>query len=245
MDKALDSLPELFYDLIAIFIPGFYCYYCFSLMYGQETLTNAIGITSINETITSLVIIYLVGFILYFFSSYFIARIFNFFFGDPKFILLGAKLNKRHQFLNRYFLSENSYDTVNFYKSNIELRIRHLTDNESFELKDNLDPAFEICRNYVMGKLFRSTTIRKEQAYGEMSRAIVLVSLVSIVWLLIITTFYGIVVTNFNYIMIFYVFSFITFSFRYGQAKHINSVFIYSSFISAVELKNKSNDDKK
>lgn len=245
MDRALDSLPELFYDLIAIFIPGFYCYYCFSLMYSQETLSNVIGFSAINETLAGLIVIYLLGFIVYFFSSYFIARIFNFILGDPRFLLLGEKPNKRYELVNKYFLSEKSKDIADYYKTNVEKRIRLLMNDKTFTVKNNLDPAYEFCRNYVMEKRNRSTTIRKEQAYGEMSRGIVLVSLVSIIWLLIITIFFGTIITNFWYIFFLYIFSFVTFSFRYGQAKHINPIFIYSTFISVVELKDNKTDEKK
>lgn len=245
MDKALDSLPELFYDLLAIFIPGFYCYYCFSLIYGQENLNNIVGVPLINETIAGLIMVYLLGFVVYFLSSYIIAKFFKVLFGDPKFTLLGSELGKRQNFLNKHFLEEQSSIMVEHYRTNVERGIRFVLKNSEYILKDNLDPAYELCRNYVMERGTRSTTIRKEQAYGEMSRGIVLVSLISLIVLFIITGPLGIVVNNYWFVLGLFIFSFVTFSYRYGQARHINPIFIYSTFISSVELNNEKEYEQK
>lgn len=244
MDKALDSLPELFYDVLAIFIPGFYCYFCFSLIYEKENLSKVVAIPLINETIDALIMVYLLGFVVYFLSSYIIARIFRFLFGDPRFILLGSIPNKRQEFLNKYFLEEHSVSTIEHYKKNVEIRIRFILKDANYEVLKNLDPAFELCRNYVMEKGTRSISIRKEQAYGEMSRGIVLISLISLIILFIYTGYYGNIVNNYWFVFGLFSFSLITFSFRYGQARHINPIFIYNTFISAVELNSNPNEKK-
>ena len=111
--------------------------------------------------------------------------------------------------------------------------------------KDSMDTAFEICRNYVMEKsIRRASVIRKEQAYGEMSRGIILVALVSMIWI-IIKQIFGESTQYFLSTFFIFLFSLVCFSYRYIQARRINPVFIYSTFCSLVNESKQEDSTKK
>ena len=84
-EKIGESLPELFYDLIGIFIPGFYLYFCLSLIYSQEQLSKIVEVSFLNKTVLAIFIIYFFGHIIYTFSSLFIDRVISL--SDVVFIL--------------------------------------------------------------------------------------------------------------------------------------------------------------
>jgi hypothetical protein len=126
-----------------------------------------------------------------------------------------------------------------YFKKNIEKGIKELTGDNSFELSkdDNIHVGYEICRNYVMEKANRAGIIRKEQAYGEMSRGIIFVSVISIIWIIIKQFFVKTPIQNFWYVFGFIVFCLICFSYRYIQARRVAPVFIFSLFCSLVNEK--------
>lgn len=241
MEKITDNLPEFFYDLIGLFIPGFYFYFCLSLIYDSVTVQKILQISFINETVLVLLLIYLSGHIIYSFSNYFVVKIFSFLVGVQTYILLGQEQTKIQKFFNKLLLVSKIKEGNNYFKKNIERKIRELTADNSFELtKSNRVIAFEFCRNYLRENFPRTANIvRKEQAYGEMSRGIIFVSFVSIVWITI--QYFLIPIDHFLYALLFYIFSLICFSYRYNQARYVVPLFIYSTFCSITKHNNINN----
>lgn len=239
MEKIGDNLPELFYDIIGLFIPGFYFYFCVSLIYTNEAILKIIHLSFINETVLVLLLTYLAGHIIYSFSNYFIVKIFAFFVGTQNFILLGLKQTKIQKKCNQFLLVSKIDDGNDYYRLNIEKKIREITKDQTFNInRKNYVIAFEFCRNYIRENSPRAANvIRKEQAYGEMSRGIVFVSLVSVV-ILVFQNWYT-PINHFINILEFYLFSLICFSYRYNQARYVVPLFIYSTFCS-LYLDNKS-----
>lgn len=241
MERISRGLPELFYDLIGIFIPGFYLYFSLSLIYSQETLTIIQRFSFVNEYISTILLVYIAGHLVYTFSTIFIAKVFNILGGNPTYLLLGEPYLKRQETFNRVFLREVIDSNNPYYIETIQNAIRQQTGNKYFMIKDfpNRDIAYEYCRNFVMEKTTnRSANIRKEQAYGEMARGIIFVNLLSLL-LLFIKELWIEQTSGFLFIVCFFTASLVAFGFRYGQARHISPVFIYSTFCSII---NRSSD---
>lgn len=252
MDKIVDSLPEFFYDLIGIFVPGFYLYFCYAIIYDQKVISELFEGSVLNETVATIFITYLAGHCIYTLSSYFVAKTFDRLTGNPIKILLGHTKTKGQRFVDRaFFIGVVSED--DHFKKNVEKCIGQLTKDVTFTLSnedgsaklDKITVAYEICRNYVMENAKkRAGIIRKEQAYGEMARGIVFVSFFSSIWLTIKQTF-GNSNGNFWPIFGFLLVSLVCFMFRYAQARRISPLFIYSTFCHLIsENKQQSGTDE-
>lgn len=255
MEKITNSIPELFYDLIGIFIPGLYLYFSFLLIYDQKAISQLLNKSFLNEAVFTILLIYISGHIVYTFSSYAVAKSFNRFGGNPITTLLGSPKSEKNKKFDRIIFIGVADDKDGYFKRNVEKGIRALTNDNTFSLTkedgsaniDNILIAFEFCRNYIMEKtISRSGTIRKEQSYGEMSRGIILVAFIGIVWICI-KQISGNYVNHFWYLLMFFVLSFIAFTFRYVQVRRINPFFIYSTFCFLINDKQteKNNNNEK
>lgn len=239
MDKFSIDIPEIFYDLIGIFFPGFFLYFCSTLILPKDTFAALLKQPFMNEIVAAIFLVYLSGHAIYSLSSVFVSRLFTVLSGNPRFTLLGKPLSSKQKFFNKHFLLEDiNHDK--YFMETVTKGIQTHTKINDFDLKkqENIDIAFEHCRNYVMEKTSRNySIIRKEQAYGEMARGIIFVCFVCIVGILVINFYYS-PVEHFWLVLAFLFLTLITFSFRYGQARHIDPIFIFSTFCTLISEKN-------
>jgi hypothetical protein len=236
MDNFTFDIPEIFYDLIGIFIPGFFLFLGISVILPRENYNDFISESFLNSTIVTLFLIYLSGHAIYSLSTVIIARVFRKLSGNPKFTLLGKSLTKRQQNFNKYFLMEE-IDHDKYFSETVERGVKLHTDITDFDIKksENMDIAYEHCRNFIMENAKKNYAIvRKEQAYGEMSRGIILVCFICL-FLLIVLKIFTDDISSFVSKLLFFVLCIVCFSYRYGQARHVDPIFVYSTFCTFIK----------
>lgn len=249
METTNFSIPEFFYDLIAVLIPGVFALGYTYLLFPEISGTLTTIYPNLNNVAALLFIAYLIGHSAYSLSSEFIAPMFSFLSGNPIKTLLGKPIKNHQKNFNKHFLREViEHDT--YFINNVTKGIIKYTGDTNFDLviAENMDIAYEFCRNFIIEKASKNyTTIRKEQSYGELSRSIILISIISFFALLINGIFYT--TTNFWWTKLFInLLIFISFTFRYGQVRHTAPIFIFSTFCTFLSInnikENKSNQDE-
>lgn len=239
METTNFSIPEFFYDLIAILIPGVFAMGYTYLLFPEIATTLTTTYPYLNNIFAFLVVAYIIGHCAYSLSSEFVVPIYRFLSGNPINTLLGKPIKSYQKKFNKYFLREEIEHDV-YFTTNVTKGIKKYTGDSTFDLQksENIDIAYEFCRNFIIEKASKNyTTIRKEQAYGELSRSIILISIISIFALLINLIFFT--TTNFWGIKFFANFLvFVSFTFRYGQVRHTAPIFIFSTFCTFLTMSN-------
>jgi hypothetical protein len=239
METTNFSIPEFFYDLIAILIPGIFAMGYTYFLFPEIADTLTITYPYLNNVFGLLIIAYIIGHSSYSLSSEFVVPIFRFLSGNPIKTLLGKPIKNYQKKFNKYFLREviehDAYFTTNVTKGVIKY-----TGDTTFDLNvaENTDIAYEFCRNFIIEKASKNyTTIRKEQAYGELSRSIILISLIAFFALLINCIFFT--TTNYWWLkLLVNLLVFVSFTFRYGQVRHTAPIFIFSTFCTFLTINN-------
>ena len=170
-DKALSSIPELFYDLIAIVLPGYAV-----LIFLYFFVDDRIAIETPGGWVQGLghiFIAYLVGHLLYSLSIETVAVAANRFYGSPR---VSELLETQSAGSNHRRNLEPSFSP-----SFRDLLRKEITLKWGLAEADiDAQMFYELCRHYVaMRAPDRARVIRKEQAYGELSRSLVLVGLIT------------------------------------------------------------------
>lgn len=239
MEASNFSIPEFFYDLIAILIPGVFALVYTYLLFPEIADVITVTYPYLNNVFTLLVIAYIIGHSAYSLSSEFVVPIFRFLSGNPINTLLGRPIKKHQKKFNKYFLHEVIEHDV-YFTTNVTKGIIKYTGDKTFDLKvaENIDIAYEFCRNFIIEKASKNyTTIRKEQSYGELSRSIILISIVYFFALIINVIFFT--TTSYWWLKAFInLLIFISFTFRYGQVRHTAPIFIFSTFCTFLTISN-------
>lgn len=227
--ESASAIPELFYDLLSILMPGLYLLIAiyFAKKEIVESLTNA-GI--IHPTLTVIVVAYLLGFLLYSVSSFFVAKRFTTLLGNPsQLLLLGDPSEKYYKRNQQYFMGVPA--TSKHLREGVEDGVRQLR-GQSFRItEENINEVFEYCRNYVMERSARrAISIRKEQAYGEMCRSMVVISFTLLLLLPIFKWWIGVPEKWFWWQLGVHAIFLVSFTYRYGQARLIAPYLIYATF---------------
>ena len=229
MDKAVDKIPELIYDLLSIFVQGLYLKIAIYVFAQSLTLDQIIPFDLFfDSSVIAFILIYFFGQIVYSFSNMLMPPAFSFLFGSPlRLLLLSPSSQKpRHKRMNKFFLMGIPGQNEILQKS-VEDRLKKLTRNANFSISEDINLTFEICRNYVMEKTIRrSVYITKEQAFGEMSRGVVFVSLIFMIALAIKTVLASVPYFWTKEILAFIIV--VCFSYRYLQSRYILPYFIYA-----------------
>jgi len=163
----LGLIPEAFYDLLAILVPGLVVL-CFAY-YGPKNPWLPVPAT-LGEGAVHILAAYLVGHMLSVASIQVVARLANRLHGSPRAMLIEA--NGRQPIL----------PGARPFRPVLNDAFRHLLRKRMTNLwklpDDALDGqlCYELCRTYVAARhAERTRFIRKEQAYGELFRSLTLV----------------------------------------------------------------------
>jgi hypothetical protein len=240
-ETVASSIPELFYDLLSILMPGVYLLIAIYFIKngGVEDLIRS-GI--IYPALTGIVLAYLLGFLLYSISSLIVAKPFSWLLGQPAYFLLLGDLKRKH--LRRHqWLFLGIPTTPEHLHRGVERSLRQLQGDSNFKITDNnINEVYEFCRNYVMERSARrAISIRKEQAYGEMCRAIVVISLALLLTLPLLRWLAGIPKEWFWLQLVVHAIFLLAFSFRYAQARLIAPYLIYATFSIMILMKSMGN----
>ena len=221
MKETLSLIPELFFDIIGIFIPGAILYIGLYIMGFRYQVQN---INDFILTVSIILIIYISGHFLYAISTITIAKSAD-----------HIQYSRKKEWLD---LDVNSEITKEIKK----LLIQKIGQKWNMPIENGIDQkaAYEFCRNYIHTRnIERASFIRKEQAYGELARSM---PIVSIVWLL----YFWISSTNSLLINLaissIIIMIFVFFFWRYLQARKIDAMFVYFNFLVLEEQENKSEE---
>jgi hypothetical protein len=246
MEKTNFNIPEFFYDLIAVLLPGIftlgYIYFLFPEIFNVFVRLYP----HLNNIFALLLISYILGQISYSLSSELIAPLFTVLSGNPIKTLLGKPIKNYQKRFNKYFLRE-VIEHDKYFVANVTKGIKKYTGNKKFDLDvgENIDIAYEFCRNFIIEKASRNyTTIRKEQAYGELSRSIILTSLIALLSLMF-NGFSSKTVDHWWLKLVITILVLVSFIFRYGQVRYTAPIFIFSTFCTFLylnQLKRKDNE---
>lgn len=219
MKDTLSLIPELFFDIIGIFIPG-------ALLYlGLDFMGLEFGIRSLNgiaSTVIIILIIYVTGHFLYAISTITIAKLAN-----------RVEYSRKEEWLDLGVKSDISPDSK-------QLLLQKISEKWKIPLENGIDKkaAYEFCRNYIhVRNNERASFIRKEQAYGELARSMPVVSIVWTMYLWISSP--ESMITNLL-ITSFFMLVFIFFFWRYLQARRIDAMFVYFGFLVLEEQETQS-----
>jgi pimeloyl-ACP methyl ester carboxylesterase len=245
-----EGIPELFYDLLSILTPGVYLLVAVTLLFGGASLEWISNVPGLHPTLVAFFTAYVAGHLIYSFSSITVAKLFIFLSGQPIHDLLITTQpptwrDRLHGKMNQLFFigfPRNNRDLASL----VERAIQRITHNPSFKLTGtaDLNVAYELCRNYVMERTARrALAIRKEQAYGEMARGGVFVTLTAVLFICIILLFkpegmWGIppkLEQFLPYQLAGHMVALVGFAYRYAQARGINPLLIYSTFSVLLE----------
>jgi len=233
------SIPEFFYDLIAILFPGIFTLGVGYLIFPEILVSLIETYPYLNNIFIFLFIAYIIGHISYSLSSEIIAPTFNFLSGNPTKTLLGKEIKKRQKNFNKYFLRE-VIEHDDYFTKNVKKGIEKYTDYKNFDFSkgENIDIGYEFCRNFIVEKASKNyTSIRKEQSYGELSRSIILITLLFAIGMIITQIISGSI--SFFWIKLgINLIVLLSFVFRYGQARHTAPIFIFSTFCTFLEVSN-------
>ena len=228
--QSVSTLPELFYDLLGIFVPGLYLLVATFFVH-KPIVRELLAEPLIHPAVTGLILAYLFGYLLYSISSLIVAKPFSAVLGQPThFLLPGASTDKylrRHRLL---FLGVPPM--ADLLATRVAKGIQQLHDDFDFRISQaNIDIVYELCRNYVMERSARrAIAIRKEQTYGEMSRAVVLISILALSALIIAHNVPSVVVEHFWPQLVVHFVFLVAFAFKYAQARIVGPLFIYVTF---------------
>jgi hypothetical protein len=244
MDKTLDKLPELVYDLLSIFIPGLSCYCAFNLIFSDSKLARIPDVMLTEKTFIEIGFIYILGHVVNSCGNFFVPKVFGRIFGHPMKLLLMSNPKRIHQTANGFFLmglpSKND-----FFIDNIEAKIQKITNSPNYKLDEkNIPLAYEICRNYVMeNSSKRGLFLSKEQAYGEMSRSMIFISLLIFFISIFRQIFYTRIAYFWEVFIIALIFLF-SFTYRYLQSRYILPYYVYltTCLLNKKEEKNEKED---
>lgn len=244
MENTNFNIPEFFYDLIAVLLPGVFALGYTYLLF-PDMFNSFVGLYPyLNNIFALLFIAYILGHISYSLSSELVVPVFSFLSGNPIKTLLGKPIKKYQKKFNKHFLRE-VIEHDEYFTTNVTKGIKKYTGDKSFDLNvgENIDVAYEFCRNFIIEKASRNyTTIRKEQAYGELSRSIILISLIAIVSLVVNcfscnTVDYWWIKLGTTLLVL------VSFTFRYGQVRHTAPIFIFSTFCTFLSLNHTNKKD--
>lgn len=212
MKDALSIIPEFFFDICGIFIPGLallsaLCWMGFiPLAMLPDDTYKAIGVVLAS---------YLVGHLLFSFSQRSVAWLADIIHIEP-----------------RKTLQDSKYPLGKLLTSRIEAK---------WCLEPNCLPQeviYELCRNYVhVRDNERSSFLRKEQTYGELSRSMVTVSLLCAVLVWFSSRPEGARLLPFIVLLV----SAVGFFLRYLRARHIDAELVYTNLIVLLQEEEETN----
>lgn len=210
MKDVFSVIPEFFFDVIGIFIPGATLILALSWM---DIRIEFSPLLQKYEGFVILLICYLAGHILYGLSTFIIANLINWFGHKPK--------------ENWFNLNHNVKGVSKEVREELISEIRECS-GEKGEISKNKKYYYEFCRNYLNKYApERAGFVRKQQAYGELSRSMIVIALICFV-----ISLSPVVSGEKSVIMIpLAVFSIIFFGWRYIQARSIDALFIYTNFL--------------
>jgi hypothetical protein len=210
MKDVFSVIPEFFFDIIGMFIPGVTLILAFTWMDMQIDLNLYL---QKYEVFVILLISYLTGHILYGLSTFIVANVINWFGHKPKENWLD--INHEVRGVSKEVREELIHE------------IKKCSGEESVVSK-NEKYYYEFCRNYLhTHSPERAGFVRKQQAYGELARSMVVVALICI-----LVSLLPLVSNDKSIIMIpLSVFSIIFFGWRYIQARSIDALFVYTNFL--------------
>lgn len=224
------TIPELFYDLLSILMPGLY--FLISLHFIHPDAVGRLRTdVVIHPAVTVIILAYLLGYFLYSISSIIVVKPFERLLGQPAhFLLLSDPSGKFLQRHRQLFIGVPDHSS--YLRGSVERTLRHLLGNSSFRIDEtNISLVYEYARNFVMEKSARrAVSIRKEQAYGEMSRALVVISLALLGLAPIFYLTEGRLEAGLAIQTAIHFAFLVTFSFRYAQARLINPYLVYVTF---------------
>ena len=227
MNTFSSTIPELFYDLIGIFIPGGYLFGSIYVALQLREITVGVDFGATGNTFGILLAMYVLGHVVYSLGSITTAKLFAFLLGQPSGFLLSSTPPRRgHAFLHKMLFIGTPIDNSFLRKSVTQSIQRVCTLSNSTDIVSK-DPylAYEIARNYIMEhSRNRAAFIRKEQAYGEMARGIVTSSVICIVLIGLLRPSFWV------WQLATHSVACVGFTFRYAQARFISPYYIYLNF---------------
>lgn len=215
--STLSVIPEGFYDLLGILFPGISLN---ALLAGLKMpLFSAKIPGNIFELLSFLLVSYILGHLLYSASTILLPRLAGWLTQDPRLQMLHPKQDDGYPLAELFAITGNA-------GNELTRRIR-----QKWKLPSSFPTTvalYELCRNYVHVKdKERANFIRKEMAYGELARSLVLVCFIglSLVWFSPLRreriTLYAVLLFG----------SMLVFFWRYLHAREINAALVYFNFL--------------
>ncbi len=168
--KVSAVVPEAFYDLLAVFVPGL------ALAAGAISLgltpPDKVGSSDLTGGLLFVLLSYLAGHLLYGASTLIVASATSAIYPSPRRFYLSGDVGPRWRRLGHFEPK---------FSAGFRDRLRAAIEQEFDLSPDCLDAQlyYELCRTHLVSMApSLSRFVRKEQAYGELSRSLALVGLI-------------------------------------------------------------------